>query len=559
MATLGDRAGVGTLCFIVAFCMLLLAAIGVATRIRRRVDGFLTTGGGLTDNAGLYANARRCYLGLPVDFSLSSEGLALHPTSSASDPKCLVVGDAMGLLTDADPESCTPKPDLPQYGWQNPLNHLGGSALASLQSDVVGNVKRCVLRFSNSASAADVDSADRALALAGAEITAGTPQANAAYAAKHDDAVSKANQAKADGAAQLENSRQAALWAAQQASREASARLQAEQQAAQRASDAAAARLRAQQQADAEAAIQNAQQASQQLRSAQEVVRQAAEQTAQDLQAAQQAANQQQAALQAQLQAAQAEAYRREQEAIAAARAAAEAAARAAAEADARAAAEAAARAAAEAERQRQAAIAERQRQAAIAEQERQAQARAAEQARQRSPEAVWSGPWQTGHQNVSGVWKSVATREWAEGTIYFSFAYDPGTGRCVIVDSNYQHNGDYSICHHNSDGSITGIPADPGRGRGAFGGDGARFFPISDSEATWSNFQFNNMRMRKVSSNSSQAYPPDSRCHNACRLANHPFHNGRWLGTMAGRFCNCQTSAGFNNTLPECQSQYCQ
>ena len=348
MATLGD--GVGTLCFIVAFCTLLLAAIAVATRIRRRVDGFSTTGGGLTDNAGLYANARRCYIGLPVDFSLSSEGLALHPTSSSSDPKCLVVGDAMGLLTDADPEICRPKPDLPQYGWKNPLNHLGGgSALTSLQSDVVGNVKQCVLRVSNSASATDVDAADRALALAGSQITAGTPQANAAYAAKHDDAVSKANRAKADAAAQLETARQAALWAAQQASREASARLQAEQQAAQRAADDAAARLRAQQQADAEAAMQNAQQASQQLRSAQDVARQAAEQTVRELQAAQQAANQQQAALQSQLQAAQAEAYRREQEAarIAAERAAAEAAARAAAEAAARA-AEAAARAAAE-------------------------------------------------------------------------------------------------------------------------------------------------------------------------------------------------------------------
>ena len=403
MATLGDRAGVGTLCFIVAFCTLLLAAIAVATRIRRHVDGFSTIEGGLTANASLYANARRCYLGLPVDFSLSSEGLALHPTSSSSDPKCLVVGDAMGLLTDADPETCRPKPDLPQYGWKNPLNHLGGgSALASLKSDVVGNVKRCVLRFSDSASAADVDSADRALALAGAEITAGTPQANAAYTAKHNDAISKANQARADAAAQLETVRQAALWAAQQASGEASARLQAEQQAAQRVAEDAAARLRAQQQADAEAAMQNAQQASQQLRSAQEVARQAAEQTARELQAAQQAANQQQAALQSQLQAAQAEAYRREQ-AAAEARAAAQ---RAAEQAAAQRAAEQAA-----AQRAAEQAAAQRAAQQAAAQ-------RAAQQAAQQAAAQQGGSPCQQ------------SCRYWAWSATQWTGGYD-GAGNC--------------------------------------------------------------------------------------------------------------------------------
>ena len=417
MATLGDRAGVGTLCFIVAFCTLLLAAIAVATRIRRRVDGFSTTGGGLTDNAGLYANARRCYIGLPVDFSLSSEGLALHPTSSSSDPKCLVVGDAMGLLTDADPDTCRPKPDLPQYGWKNPLNHLGGgSALASLKSDVVGNVKRCVLRFSDSASAADVDSADRALALAGAEITAGTPQANAAYTAKHNDAISKANQARADAAAQLETVRQAALWAAQQASGEASARLQAEQQAAQRVAEDAAARLRAQQQADAEAAMQNAQQASQQLRSAQEVARQAAEQTARELQAAQQAANQQQAALQSQLQAAQAEAYRREQAAAEARAAAQRAAEQAAAQ---RAAEQAAAqRAAEQAAAQRAAEQAAAQRAAEQAAAQRAAEQAAAQRAAQQAAAQQGGSPC---HQSC---------RYWAWSATQWTGGYD-GAGNC--------------------------------------------------------------------------------------------------------------------------------
>lgn len=248
-----------SLLVIAAFAVVLIAAISVVSQ-RRLLDGF----GALTPQAAALTNVIQCSLH-SLGYTFASNGLALHPTSSASDPKCIIVGNGMGLLSDSDPTRCVPQPDMQNLGWKNPLKH--STAVSSIEAgDNIGSAKRCTLHFSPNATIDDIKAVDKAISLAGAELISGMPQAKALCAANLAAAKQAAEQAAAQAVAQAA----AKLSAAEKA---AAQRLSsAEQSAAQRLSAAeqsAAAKLAEAKQA-ADKASQKLQATEQQLQLAQQ-------------------------------------------------------------------------------------------------------------------------------------------------------------------------------------------------------------------------------------------------------------------------------------------------
>ena len=180
----------------------------------------------LTTKGKLYADPTLCTVvgadGSP--YSFRSEGLAAHPTSSAEDPKCIVVRDGMGLLMSADPTAgCVPVKDQPELHWINPLSQVGnGGAIASLYADHIAGLDRCTLSLDPSASSADYGVVDAALMLAGADrrstlplvlnqletttasLNAAIQELNAAAAQMDADATQMSADATAIGACQAE-------------------------------------------------------------------------------------------------------------------------------------------------------------------------------------------------------------------------------------------------------------------------------------------------------------------------------------------------------------------
>jgi hypothetical protein len=144
----------------------------------------------LTSTGQLHGDPTLCTL-WPSGYSFASEGLVEHPTSSASDPKCVLVRDGMGLLTNdiagmskggvetdvsALPDACTPTPDKPELHWLNPLNQAGnGGVIAKLYAENIAGIDRCVISLSPGASSEDLMEVDVALSIAGAQARSQLP------------------------------------------------------------------------------------------------------------------------------------------------------------------------------------------------------------------------------------------------------------------------------------------------------------------------------------------------------------------------------------------------
>jgi hypothetical protein len=110
----------------------------------------------------------------PSGYAFASESLVAHPTSSAADPKCIVLRSGLGLLASDDPKACLPQPDMPAVKWYNPLNAVA-TFQARVAPDYVAGLDRCTLRFAPDSTEADLRALDDAISLAGAELRAGLP------------------------------------------------------------------------------------------------------------------------------------------------------------------------------------------------------------------------------------------------------------------------------------------------------------------------------------------------------------------------------------------------
>jgi hypothetical protein len=119
----------------------------------------------LTKAGQLRSDPNLCTL-WPSGYSFSAEGLVSHPTSTAADPKCVMLRGGLGLLKTSDPRSCEPHPDLPSVNWTNPLNAMD----VKVSPDNVAGLDRCTVRFAPGATAAELEVIDAALSTAGAEL-----------------------------------------------------------------------------------------------------------------------------------------------------------------------------------------------------------------------------------------------------------------------------------------------------------------------------------------------------------------------------------------------------
>ena len=157
----------GLVAIAVAFAVVTVVSVALISRLR--VEAFGTV---LKQAARPSADPSLCTL-WPSGYSFDAEGLVAHPTSSAADPKCIMLRRGMGLLKSDDPTACIPQSDQPDVGWFNPLNDA--SFDASVGPDYVAGLDRCTIRFAKDASASRLQAVDTALSVAGAELLAGLP------------------------------------------------------------------------------------------------------------------------------------------------------------------------------------------------------------------------------------------------------------------------------------------------------------------------------------------------------------------------------------------------
>ena len=166
---------------VVAAGILIWATLGGVGRVRMEgFDGDASEP--LTGVGQIYGDPTLCTL-WPSGYSFASEGLVAHPTSSPSDPKCVLLRDGMGLLQgdiagsgSAGANACAPTVDAPELHWLNPLNQAGnGGAIAKLYAENVAGIDRCVVSFAVDASSTDLMEVDAAMSLAGAQIRSQMP------------------------------------------------------------------------------------------------------------------------------------------------------------------------------------------------------------------------------------------------------------------------------------------------------------------------------------------------------------------------------------------------
>jgi hypothetical protein len=167
----------GQLLFLILSGVLVVVVLMFAlpSRVPTRVEGFFAPGDPpvLRAAAAAHADPNLCTV-WPSGYAFESESLVAHPTSSAADPKCIVLRSGLGLLTSDDPKACVPQPDQPAVKWYNPLNAVATFG-AKVAPDYVAGLDRCTIRFAKGASAADLRALDDAISLAGAELRAGLP------------------------------------------------------------------------------------------------------------------------------------------------------------------------------------------------------------------------------------------------------------------------------------------------------------------------------------------------------------------------------------------------
>ena len=130
----------------------------------------------LTNAAQVYADPTRCTL-WPAGYSFDAEGLVAHPSSTPTDPKCILVRNGMGLLQSADATQCDTQPDQLDLKWENPLNRAGtsGNVITRVFSDHVSGLDRCTVSFRPDATAEDLATADVAIVTAGSELRSRLP------------------------------------------------------------------------------------------------------------------------------------------------------------------------------------------------------------------------------------------------------------------------------------------------------------------------------------------------------------------------------------------------
>jgi hypothetical protein len=105
-------------------------------------------------------------------FTFLSEGLAAHPSSTQSDPKCVLVRTGMGLLSDAEACSVTPDMDPKDGVWTNPLTRGG----LSVSRELAGGLTRCVVKLPAVQTWAQLQALDQQLMIAGADVRSMAPQ-----------------------------------------------------------------------------------------------------------------------------------------------------------------------------------------------------------------------------------------------------------------------------------------------------------------------------------------------------------------------------------------------
>jgi len=157
----------------VLLLLLVIAAATTLTRTKRTPvvgeEGFQSS---LNEDTGqVFADTTRCKVATSDDnyFTFASEGLAAHPQSTPSDPKCVIVRSGMGLLKSDDTKQCEVLPNHSLYNWTNPLQQT------MITKEIVSSIPRCVMNVDNT-TAETLAELDKKLMEEGASIRSGYPE-----------------------------------------------------------------------------------------------------------------------------------------------------------------------------------------------------------------------------------------------------------------------------------------------------------------------------------------------------------------------------------------------